>query len=184
MPILLVSLLAILNVKNFNVRYMAAAFPGYLVLLGAGLDFKRGIWRTLFLGLVIAISVWPLWNHYASPRYMKPDVRSAAAHVEQGLRPGDEILVYALTEPFTHYYRGAIAPSGLEHGRARNPEWVTEYVSGWKHAKRLWLVDYRGWYLDRDGKLEAEFRRQWQLISEEHFIGMRVLLLENASPVP
>lgn len=178
-PILLVSLLAILNIKNFNVRYMAVALPGYLVLLGAGLDLKRKFWRMLLVTLVCAISAWPLWNHYQSPRYMKPDVRTAATYVEQHLRTGDEILVYALPEPFLHYYRGTNPLTSLKRGRTRDPAWIAEYVASWPSAERLWVVDYRGWYLDPEGRLEAEFRRQWRFVSEKQFIGMRVLLFEK-----
>lgn len=179
-PPLLVAVLAFLNVKVFNPRYAAVAFPGFLILVAAGLDLYRKRWRLALAILVAAVCAYSLWNHYYSPRYWKPDARSAAGYVEAAVEPGDAILVYAAWEPFFYYYHGDVPAQRLRWGTLQREDRLREFLDRLlSDYARVWLVDYRSWYVDPKGTVPQALEREWNVVEKREFVGMSVSLFES-----
>ena len=187
LPMLIVAVLSALNIKVYNVRYVSVGMPAYFILLGAGLASLGRRWRYVLLALMLACAGYSLKNAYGHPRYCKPDARAAAAAVGERSRPGDGVAVYAIEEPFAHYYRGAGELRPL--GWAGNPDldsfWDGEHMAYYESKlDRLWLVDYRGWYADPAGKVPRVFRERWREGETLEFPGVRVTLYENPARLP
>jgi mannosyltransferase len=182
-PLLLVSVFAVLNVKVFNVRYMAVAFPGYLILLAEGICLSRSSRRNALLVLIAAACCVPLWNLYFVPRYWKPDARRAARYVESQVRPGDAVRVYSIPEPFQYYFHGESPAEVLPWDLLVRPENTRRLLDDLdRRYDRLWLVDYRGWYLDPENKLPGIVAERWKLVDVRPFVGVKVLLFAKRSP--
>lgn len=176
-PLVLVSVFAVLNVKVFNVRYMAVAFPGYLVLLAEGIRAARRRLRIALLILVAAACSVPLWNLYFVPRYWKPDARAAARYVNPQVRPGDAVRIYSIPEPFQYYFRGEAPAEVLPWDLLVKEENSRRYLDDLdRRYERLWLIDYRGWYMDPEGRLPGLLAQRWRLVEEKPFVGARVML--------
>ncbi len=176
-PLGIVTLLAVFDVKVFNPRYAAVAFPAYILILARGLSSLRRPVLIPALLLVLAANGLSLWNHYENPRHWRPDARRAAAYVNENLEAGDCVLVYTLEKPFRRYYEGTpaldripwVVPTSQEHlGRYLDPRLDA--------CRRIWLVDYRGWYLDPERRIERELEHRWGLVAESSFVGMKVSL--------
>lgn len=182
-PLLLVSVFALLNVKVFNVRYMAVAFPGYLVLLAEGIQAGRRRLRPALYVLVAAACCVPLWNLYFVPRYWKPDARAAARYVSPLVQSRDAVRVYAIPEPFQYYYRADARAEVLPWDLLAKEENFDRFLDDLEqHYDRLWLIDYRGWYLDPEGKLPRLLAERWRLVEETQFVGVKVMLFARPDP--
>lgn len=176
-PLGLVTVLAILNIKVFNPRYAAVAFPAYVLILAHGLQGLRRPVQAGALALVILASGFSLWNHYENPRYWKPDARSAAAYVNERFEAGDCVVIYTLEKPFRRYFEGEAALDRVPWAVPTSPERLEAYLAPRLDAcRRIWLVNYRGWYLDPDRLIEAELDRRWRRLEERSFVGMDVAL--------
>jgi uncharacterized membrane protein len=181
-PLILVSLFAIINLKVFNARYLAVAFPAYLIILASGFDLGSTKRRAAVLVLVVAACGVSLWNHYFNPRYWKPDVRSAVRYVEANVREGDAVCVYSVPHPFEYYYQGEIPSERIPWWAAQGGAQLDEFMNDLSaRSDRVWLVDYRSWYLDRDGVIARRFDRDWKRLDHEPFIGMTVSLYGRPS---
>lgn len=178
-PLVLVSLFAILNVKVFNTRYMAVAFPGYLILLAEGISLARGRTRAALLVLLTAACAVPLYNLYFQPRYWKPDARAASAYVEARVKPGDAVRIFSIPEPFQYYFKGEVPAEVLRWDLLDEPKLRAFLDEIDSRYERLWLVDYRSWYMDPEGKLPRILAREWRQVEERPFVGMKVWLFEK-----
>lgn len=176
-PLLITSVLAILNIKAYNPRYAAVAYPALLLLYGLGLDSLGRIAKASLALLLIASFGISLGNHYVSPRYMKPDARSAAAHVEKHLESSDAVLVYTHDDPFRYYYRGSVPcerlPWNLPYKEGALRELLDRLA---REHERVWLVDYRGWHMDPEGRIPAALDREWTEVSRVPFTNLDVSL--------
>jgi len=152
-PILLTSLLALVNLKVYNVRYPSVGFAAWPFLLALGL---AGLRRPMLVGsavVLLGLSGLSRWNLHHETRYWRPDVRSVAEVILAGEEPGDRILLYSIPEPFIYYYAwrgGGELPIDRLFGlhvstRERFDEHLETTVAC---ENRLWLVRYRSWYLD------------------------------------
>lgn len=102
-PLGIVSLLAVRNVKPFNVRYAATVWPWVLIFLAAGIDRLPRLWRWIFGLGVGALFIVSTVSLFVAPRYAKEDIRAAAREVQlSGL---DQLPVLAPTVgPVVRYY--------------------------------------------------------------------------------
>jgi len=176
-PLALVCVFALINMKVFNVRYMAVAFPGYLVLLAEGIQAVRRRLRVVLYVLVAAACSVPLWNLYFVPRYWKPDARAAVGYVEPQVRPGDAVRVYSIPQPFQYYFHGEVPAEVIPWGVLAKDENSRRYFDELgRRYDRLWLIDYRGWYADPEGKLPRLLAERWRLVEEKPFVGVKVML--------
>jgi hypothetical protein len=78
--------MAAANVKVWNARYVAVAYPAYLVVVATGLSSLGSRARSIALAAVLALAALALWNLRADPRYAKEDYRSAGAYLAGALR--------------------------------------------------------------------------------------------------
>jgi len=153
-PIACAALLAILNVKVYNVRYPAVGFMAWMLILGAGLGGLRRRGLALALG-VTALGLGSLAraNQATQTRFWRPDARAAAELIEREARPSDRILVYTIIEPFVHYYNwvggGTIPVDTIYRWHFEAPERLEKSLREMCVGDgRLWVVRYRSWYID------------------------------------
>jgi len=85
--VLLVSVLSLtvvarFNMKVFNVRYLACAFPFFVTLIAYGLPARRGA-RIAIAAAACAVMLVSDGNYYFVGRYARDDMRGAASIVSQ-----------------------------------------------------------------------------------------------------
>jgi 4-amino-4-deoxy-L-arabinose transferase-like glycosyltransferase len=176
-PVVGTSVLAILNVKVFNPRYIAVALPLILVLIAAGATRLRGLPGTVMAGLLIVLSCWSAGNYYWCPTYWREDVRSAVQYIKERETAGDVVLVPVVTDVFDHYYEGEQERFLLYPGQAGSDAEVAERVtSGVAGHQRLWFVSSRSWHVDPEGRIPASLDSRYDLLDSAHFPGVEVSL--------
>jgi len=150
-PVLGVVLLAVRNIKPFNVRYVATALPWLLVLMSIGLTAAGRRLRLAIGGALVLLLAASLLNLATDDRYAKADVRAMVAALLAAEAPPRPVLVPAVA-PVVRYYGGdAAGPvDGLfDEPRITSPELadalVARQLAGHDAA---WLVWARSWYLD------------------------------------
>ncbi len=183
-PMLITAMLAILNIKAYNVRYVSVGYPAFIILVAAGLSALRPRWRTVALVGVLACTAVSLGGHYFNSRYWKPDARETAAVLSERSRAGDAVLVYSIEEPMQHYFSGAGELRGLNWANPTH-DLFWEYMEDFEaNYDRLWLVDYRAWYADPQGLTKKAFAERWREVEVLDFIGIEVRLYENPKRIP
>ncbi len=175
-PMLILTLLALRNVKPWNPRYLAMVFPWVLALTAyglAGLPRRVGLAATLLLS---CLTLWSLGGYYWNERYFKADVRAAATQLEISNPGGDPILVPVVTSVFKYYYKGSgelIDTYGLPvlRGTRDAEEFCDRVLAG---QTKCWLVLAREWYFDPGGNLPRAMSRRGHLRLETTAAGVRV----------
>jgi len=178
-PMAAVTLLALLNIKVFNARYVAVMVPLVLVVLAAGIRRMPvpGAW--LVGAGIVGLSLVGTANYYWEPDYWREDVRSAAQHIEAAERDGDVVLVPVVTDVFDHYYGGDAPRFLLYPGQCGTDEEVAGRIdAGIEGHRRLWLVSSRLWHADPDGRIGSYVRRGYDLLQTASFPGVAVELYE------
>lgn len=128
----------------YNPKFALLALPGFLLLLGAGLD-GLGRFRWAGLTVVLCAAGLALNGYYADPEFARDDYRGLAQVIASSARPGDAIVLDApgQEQVFPYYYKGALPQIGLPEDRPLNPERTQaalERLNG--TYRRLWLVLY------------------------------------------
>ncbi|MBD3180217.1 MAG: phospholipid carrier-dependent glycosyltransferase [Candidatus Latescibacteria bacterium] len=177
-PLIFVSALAILNLKVFQPRYASVSFPGYLILIAAGLAACGSRLRRVLIISIIILTFFSLDNHYNNPRYWKPDLRSAVGLINQKSREGDVLAVYSIMEPVEFYYRGPADLTGFwplpgtRQFRERSSELARRY-------RRVWLLSNYGWYRDPAGTIPEGFNDRFELIERHEYNKVTVHLFRT-----
>jgi hypothetical protein len=147
-PILLVSLLGVLNIKPFNTRYILVAWPVYLIVLAAGV---AGLRRNLFvfaIGAITALSFASLANHYFSEKYWKEDSRGAAEFIHQQTGPDSKIMAYSIVGPL-RWYLPDREVTQIHPAQTTKDEIAREVlVRHTEGVSEFWLVTGRDWAAD------------------------------------
>jgi hypothetical protein len=159
-PIAATALLALVNLKVYNVRYPSVGFVPWVLLVAMGLVSLRGrILRVGAWAAVLGLTALSLHGLHGDPRYARPDARAAAELILREGRPGDRILNYTVVEPFRYYYAWLGGGDleihhllGWHFRRGRFDPYMEELASC---EGRLWVVRHRGWYVDPRGKTKA-----------------------------
>ncbi len=187
MPIVCASLLAILNVKVYNVRYPSVGFMAWMLILGAGLAGLRRRGLALALG-VAALGLGGLArvNQATQTRFWRPDARAAAELIEREARPNDHILVYTIIEPFVHYYSwvggGAIPVETIYRWHFEAPDRLEKSLRAHGVGDgRLWVVRYRSWYIDGPELYKRTLDRRLPRLGSWVFPELPVDLYEQVS---
>jgi hypothetical protein len=174
-PTLAVSYLALQNFKVFHPRYLAVAFPGFLLVLAAALaDLPRRA-RALAAGCIAALWLVSLGHHYFVPRYAKEDYRGAAALVRERGRSGERLLAVNAEEPMRYYYRGPLAQDRLWLGFVQEParlERKLEEALG--EGRGAWVVLSRPEDLDPSGVFARTMDRRYPDAERFALEGVRV----------
>ena len=171
------ALLALLNIKPFNVRYVAVMLPVVVVTLSAGvvsLPVRRGAWLWVAVALLSLVS---LRNHYFVPEYAREDIRGVARYVAENERPGDIVLVPVVRDVFTFYFAGQAGHFVLYRGQTESSGAVTRVVDECTEGfKRLWFVDSRLWHMDPARRTPSVLEDRYEKLDRRSFSGATVSL--------
>lgn len=181
-PVLVLTVLAMRNVKPWNPRYIAMAFPWVLALTAFGLaKLPRRIGAGLVV-LLIGLTLWSLGGYYGNGKYAKADVRAAAAFLDASAVQGELILVPSVTSVFDYYYEGTAEVRGTYGLPALlNAEDAGEFCDQILEGRtRCRLVLAREWYFDPDGLLPVAMARRGHLRLSMSADGIRVFTWEQA----
>jgi hypothetical protein len=180
-PILLAFVAAERNVKVFNPRYLAVAFPAYMLLLaeGAGALGKR--WGAVLLGGVVLVSAWSLVQLQTMPRYWKEDARAATRVLRAEVDPGDLVFVVGTWDPIQRYYwKGVHADRAIHRyfvpfrvgpGSESDQAEARAAIQG---AARTYVLFYRDDFHDPQGLWERFLGERYAVDRTWEFPGVRI----------
>ena len=105
LPVLLTYGTATRNLKVFNARYAAAAFPAYVLVLSEGILSPRGRAGRLALAAALLLPCGvSLAQYQSNPAYWKEDARGVSRYLRREIRPGDLLFLVGTDLPFREYY--------------------------------------------------------------------------------
>ncbi|MFH1690541.1 MAG: glycosyltransferase family 39 protein [Candidatus Eisenbacteria bacterium] len=173
------AVLALLNIKPFNVRYVAVMLPVIVVTMSAGvatLSVRRGAW--LWAGVVL-FSLLSLGRYYFVPEYSREDVRGAARYVAENERPGDIVLVPVVRDVFAFYYEGAADYFAVYRGQTASADRLRSVVEARAEGhERLWFVESRLWHMDEALRTPIVLGELYREVDRREFAGATVTLYD------
>ncbi len=173
------AVLALLNVKPFNARYISVALPLLTVLFGGGIALLGGRPPFSSAGSWSLFSVVALSNYYTA---RSTRGRTCAARLGTSRRtngPGDVVLVPVIKDVFEHYYGGSAERLVLYPGQAGSDDEVAARIEdGVRGHARLWYVEARPWRTDPDGRIPAYLGAHYDLLEERSLAGARLCLYD------
>jgi uncharacterized membrane protein len=177
-PLLGTTLLAVSNVKVFNVRYLTCMFPVYVALLAFGVPDRR-LFRGVVTAALCAVMLVSAWNYFTVPRYGRDDLKGAARIITELEEPGDLVLVLTVRATFDYYYRGpndtmTLYPRVM--GRTRTEERLDGIFA--KHD-RIWYLRCRPWDADPDDLLLALLRKHADETHIRDLPGIEIYLFDK-----
>jgi len=188
-PLLLTWAVSLRNVKVFNPRYAAAAFPPFITVVAAGVASPRSRWASGLLFLALAApAAASTWQLRTEPRYWKEDAAGVAAFLRENVGPEDAMLMVGTDVPFREYYwRFA----------GTQPEGLWQDVWNWNHLpweekaeqldelrgahRKLFVILLRPKDPDPQGAWEAYLRREHGEARVQRFAGASVWVLEGTA---
>lgn len=175
-PILILTVLAMRNVKPWNPRYVAMVIPWVLCLTAwglAGLPRRGGLAAMV---LLTGLALWSLGGYYWNGRYAKADVRAAAEFVDENNADGHAILAPVVTSVFKFYHQGpeeVLGSFGLPPLKTA-AEADTFFEKTLAGRSGCWLVLAREWYFDPGGHLPRALARAGHLRLMNSGAGVRL----------
>lgn len=174
-PLVGVVLLAVRNVKPFNVRYVATVWPWLTLLLAAGLC-RLALWPRRLVGAALAaLCVVSLIGLQVMPRYAKADIRGAAARVVLANDDAGRVLAPTVGPVVRRYLPRAEVlgcwDEALLTDDAAADALVARQLAG---ADTAWYLRARAWELDPHGLLPSALARAGRV--ERIFEGANVSL--------
>ncbi len=175
-PVGLLMVLALRNIKPWNPRYVSVVLPWLVLLAGAGLA-RLPRRPGLAVAVVLAgLTLWSLGGYFGADRYGKADLRQAVAEVGKAQPPSRIVLVPTVTSVFRYYDRDAhllldsyrYAPL---HNRADAATFVAETLGGHDFCR---VVLAREWYFDPEGHLLPALSRVGHLRLEKLLPGVSI----------
>jgi 4-amino-4-deoxy-L-arabinose transferase-like glycosyltransferase len=170
------SVSALMPSLAYNVRYVAVAFPAYILILALGIARpRRPFMQIALLTAVLAINGLSLANYYHNPQYSREDARSAARYLEAEVHTGDIIAVVGNGTALQHYYQGTFPIVGWGKttfsAEVGLPDPLREFS---KDYAQLWLVEIRPWETDPQGIVKAVLDERQQLMEHKAFPGIDI----------
>jgi mannosyltransferase len=177
--------LAFLNVKPFNARYVSASFPILMVLGGAGVA-SLGTWlRGLLCAVIALFCVMSLGNYYFRGEYKREDVRSVASFIADNERPGDIVLAPVIGDAFEFYFDGEAEQFILYPGQTDSDEEVAGRIAARVPGRtRLWFINSRLWRTDPAHRIPAHLERSYRRTERHTFDGITLSLYDLPSVPP
>lgn len=165
LPLAAVMLLAVRNIKPFNVRYAAAAFPWVLIIAAAGVCRLRRPWGSALGAGLCLLCLVSLAGHFFSARYAKEDVRGAVAAIAAAAVPERPLLVIGVGPVVRHYWTGRSPVLTMyDEPTIRDPDMADQTVQRQlAGSEAAWIVWARSWDLDPHHHLPAALRRRGTL---------------------
>jgi mannosyltransferase len=192
LPVFLTFGVSLTNLKVFNVRYAASAFPAFLLLVGEGITApRRRAIRWLILGVVLLPVGKSVAAYYTDPRYSREDARGVDAFLRHEALPGDLLFTVGATAPLQGYYwiRAGGPPPGVECADVW--PWYSEHVAfdeqfrrfeSLARGRRTFVLFLRAKDVDPSGRWAEYFARRGGIQRTEEFTGARVLVLPGSGP--
>jgi uncharacterized membrane protein len=173
-----VTVITMLNIKVFNVRYLTCIFPVFIALVAVGLPSRR-IPRYALMGAVCALSLVSDWNYHHVGRYARDDVRGAVAIVSVAEAEGDVILAPTVRHTFSYYYHGRnevvfFIPKLMGEDEIRGR--IRRYFDG---GGRVWYLRCRHWDIDPGDVLLDVLGSQGRLLARWERPGIVILLYSS-----
>jgi hypothetical protein len=185
-PVLVLIFLSVRNVKPWNPRYVAVAFPWLLVLLALGLNHLPGRLRAGLTLLVVLLALFSLGGYYWNASYAKADIRAVAGFLAEREEANNgrpvPILVPAVSSVLAYYHQGRAPLIAAHHAGpwadAREAGEFLDRVIGTRDA--LYWVRAREWFYDPHGVLPAAFAERGVLDLEYEAAGVQLYLWRAA----
>ncbi len=175
-PMAVLVILAMRNIKPWNPRYVSVVFPYLLILVSLGLTRLPGNWSRAGAILMIVLSFWSLAGHFWNDRYVKADLRSAVQFVEAANQFDEPVLVPVVTGVYSFYQKknqpliNSYQIPVLASDNAAM-KFVQEKLSG---RQGVWFVSSRDWFFDPHGYLPVALSRLGHLRLEKEYPGVRI----------
>jgi hypothetical protein len=116
-----------------------------------------------------------LANYYFDSEYAREDARSAARFLESAAKPRDIILFNGSPTAFQHYYKGNLPIVRVAAYPLKNTLLVQDKLPQiTKTHDRIWLVEFRPWETDPNGKVKATLDNLAQRDAEKRFPGVQI----------
>ena len=181
-PFALAGWMAATNVKVWNARYVAVAFPAYLLVVGAGLAALADRRRILACALALGLALLAVGNLRFDPDYAKEDYRSAGAYLNRTLDSADVLIAVGAPGPL-FYYTERPAHYLLVHPHRIGDEALLrqrlQVATGGR--PRAWLFRTRAYQSDpgnRVGAILGETRKPAESLS---FHGIELVRYDRAA---
>jgi hypothetical protein len=181
LPLAAIVLLAVRNVKPYNVRYACIVLPWILLVAARGLATLPRRLGMVWTAALVVLTLTSLGGYYFADRYQKEDIRAAAAYIAASSAPDDAVLVPVVTAVFRYYHAGdgpVLATWGVD--RLDNLEEARALVASRLAGRTaVWIVLAREWFLDPRGWLPEALAEAGRLRAAAAFPGVRVLRWER-----
>lgn len=182
-PVVVAVLLALRNVKPFNPRYVLAALPTLLLVVGAGLHRTRRGPALALLLLWLGLSGVGLYRHHFDARWRHEDLRGAAELLEDRGGEGDAIVAPSVHTVVGHYYDGAAPVHDLPGRELADPAEVRAALDRIAPDRRyLWYVRSRPWFDDPHGWIVAALEGRYRRMARHELEGVEVYLYDRERP--
>lgn len=182
-PVAILLVLALRNVKPWNPRYVSVVLPFVLLVAARGLVRLPRAGGAVAATIMLGLTVWSLGAAHSDPRHAREDVREAVRVVAAAAAPGDAVLVPVVTGVFEYYDRGR-RPLINTYGRAplagagEADAFCAEALGG---RDRCWVVLAREWDFDPGAHLTAALQRLGSLRLVAQPAGTRIFFWERAT---
>jgi len=191
LPIIVMTLAAIVTYRPFYERYVIPSLLPFLVFVAVGIQHvhKRFI-RYVCVGLLIVVCSLSIQNYYFDPRYHREDNKGAAHFLKTHVVKGDVVICMTphMTANLFHYLP-APRLMGIRPFRTKDkvltskklPMELSEIIAG---RNRFWVF-YRHAMDDRPkGPLEQHFDENYVSRLEYYSSGIKLILYEVAQNSP
>jgi 4-amino-4-deoxy-L-arabinose transferase-like glycosyltransferase len=180
-PLAIVFLLAVRNVKVVNPRYLAIAFPAFIATLAHGIHLCR--WSRIGVGLLGLTFLFCVGRCYAVERYHKVDYRNAISWLRENIEAGDGVVTVGDANiALRHYYLREEWDGGgdqgwqvLGHGRFRRGDFNRDYqrkvIDRWQEGQKIYAVIARNF---KGKPVEDDLHSRSELVSTNHWHGVRI----------
>jgi hypothetical protein len=160
----------------YNVRYVCAALPAYILFLAAGITTlsKRAIQVGVLLA-VLSVNGLSLAQYYFNPRYAKADSRAAARFLESVGDTGDVILFVGNSSAWRYYYKGNLPVVNSSRLDTSNRETVGKKLQELtRRYDRLWYIAIRPWETDPKGNVKTVLGQSLENIQDMALPGVEI----------
>jgi len=187
LPLVLLLLIAMNSIKVVNPRYVAIAFPAFIITLAFNCHWKRyGMVAIALVCLLFSISTV---RAYTLTRYHKSDHKASAKHLQETVGPNDLVLAGGGYGPYrTYYLRDEWPLRGEERWELFDfyppkvgpfSECFNRYVLPiWQPGQKLHTVLVRSADIDL---ISAELSETARLVDEKRFLGVYIMVHERRS---
>ena len=159
----------------YDVRYVALAFPAYILLLASGIaGIKSRKLQLMLFAAILSVHGVALANYYFDPRYSREDTRSAAEFLQSQSKPQDAVWVVGTLSSLPHYYEGTLALLDFNGLYLADGSWAKPIRNLRANHERLWLVQIRPWQTDRGGKIKALLDQTYHRTTGRQFPGVDI----------